>query len=214
MSNAFQAGLAGTIAGVLFVGIGGRIIMRISGAINPERAGAITESENVVGEVTFGGTLTFIAFQGILVGFLLGIVWFLVRQWLPVSLTTRILLGALLAVLVGGSGIIDSDNIDFVLLEPAWLHVVMFLGLVGLAGGATAGIDAALDHRLPTGETPSAIFGGMAALGLVVGLPFLVGFYFAPGAAQQGSPPWPAGIALAAVCGRDDLAARHVLSDG
>lgn len=199
MSRSFQAGLAGVIAGIAIIGVGGRIVMRISGAINREAAGAITESDNVVGDVTVGGTLTFLVFQGVLVGFLLGIIWFLVRDWLPTSLPLRVTLAGLLGTLVGGSGIIDSGNIDFVLLEPAWLHVVMFLGLVAMAGATTAIVDAALDDHLPKGETESAIYGGLAALGLVVGLPFLFAFYFVPGATQHGTPPWAAGVALVGV---------------
>jgi hypothetical protein len=195
----FRAGLAGTIAGIVIVGVGGRIVMRISAAINPMAAGAITESENVVGEVTIGGTIAFLVFGGMLTGFLLGIVWFLVRDWMPSWLPARIGLAAALAVLGGGGGVIDSGNIDFVLLDPPWLHVAMFLSLVALAGGATAALDTFLAGRLPTGETASAIFGGLAALGLVLGLPFLFGFYFVPGAAQIGTPPWAAGLALGTV---------------
>jgi hypothetical protein len=75
----------------------------------------------------------------------------------------------------------------------------MFLALVAGAGALTAGIDLALEGRLPTGEPAAPILGGLAGLGLMVGGPLLVVYYFVPGGAQNGTPPWPAGIAFAGV---------------
>jgi hypothetical protein len=172
--------------------------MRISGAMNPEAAGAITDSENVVGEITLGGTVALLVFNGLLVGLMIGITWVVVRDWIPGSGSSRVLLGGVLALLTGGSAVIDSENVDFILVEPAWLHVVMFLGLVAGAGSTTAALDRAFEHRLPAGETAGAILGGLAGVG-VLALPLLVGYYFVPGTFQHGTPPWPAGLAFGAV---------------
>jgi hypothetical protein len=76
---------------------------------------------------------------------------------------------------------------------------VLFLALVAGAGALAAGIELALDGRIPAGEPAAPILGGLAGLGLMVGGPLLVVYYFVPGGAQNGTPPWPAGIAFAGV---------------
>ena len=199
LTEVFRAGLAATLAGVVFAGIGARVVMRISAAINADAAGAVTENGNVVGEITFGGTLELLLFNGLLLGLLMGTIWVVVREWLPAQVALRVSLAALLAALVGGSAVVDAGNIDFLIVEPAWLHIVMFVALVAGAGALTAGIDLALEGRLPTGEPAAPILGGLAGLGLMVGGPLLVVYYFVPGGAQNGTSPWPAGIAFAGV---------------
>jgi hypothetical protein len=199
LTEIFRAGLAATLAGVVFAGIGARVVMRISAAINPDAAGAVTENGNAVGDITLSGTLELLLFNGLLLGLLMGTIWVVVREWLPEQTALRVSLAALLAALVGGSAVVDAGNIDFLIVEPAWLHVMLFLALVAGAGALTAGIDRALEGRIPSGEPAAPILGGLAGLGLMVGGPLLVVYYFVPGGAQNGTPPWPAGIAFAGV---------------
>ncbi len=75
MRNIFRGGLAGSIAGVLFLGLGSRAVMRISALLNPEAKGILTENENPIGEITLGGTLGLIIFIGDCFNRQLGCCW-------------------------------------------------------------------------------------------------------------------------------------------
>ena len=75
---------AGVVTGVLVLGLGTRLMMRILAATSPDSAqGRITDAEEIVGEVTFDGTVGFVAFIG-LFGALFAVgVWLALRRWLP-----------------------------------------------------------------------------------------------------------------------------------
>ncbi|HEU0074936.1 MAG TPA: hypothetical protein VFS30_13120 [Dehalococcoidia bacterium] len=190
----FRGGLAGTLAGVLFLGAGGRIVMRISALLNPDARGFLTESENVVGEITLGGTVALVVVGGAIFGLAAGTVWVLVREWLPREITARTSLAAILAAVTGSAGVIAADNSDFRVLEPQEAHVAMFLLLLLLTGAATALIDRALESRLPASALPAGLFGGLAGVGLVFAIPALAFFYFLNPDTER--PPVAAGIAL------------------
>jgi hypothetical protein len=53
----FLSGLASAMAGVVVLGIGGRLVMLASRFLHPEAAGRLTENGNRIGEFTFGGTI-------------------------------------------------------------------------------------------------------------------------------------------------------------
>jgi hypothetical protein len=161
----FRGGLAGTIAGVVFVGAGSRIVMRISALLNPEMRGVLTDNENVIGDITVGGTIGLVAFIGIIVGLAIGLFWVLIRDWLPSQLLLRALLAGLLAALIGGAGIVDSDNEDFHRLEPVFVHIVMFLAIVMLAGVATALLDHLLQRHLPSAKSAGNPYAVLVAIG-------------------------------------------------
>ena len=192
MREIFRGGLAATIAGVVFLGFGSRLVMRISALLNPEAKGVITENENIVGEITFEGTIELVGFIGIFGGFLVGICWVIVREWLPRDPVQRVLLAGVLTALVGSPAVVAADNRDFQLLDPPLLHVAMFVALLGLAGSSTALLDDRLERRLPTGTGASAVFGGLAGLGLVFAAPLFLAAFFLDG-------DWFAGFALIAV---------------
>jgi hypothetical protein len=62
--------MAGAVlASVLVLGLVGRSMMRVLAATSPASAlGRLTDAEEIVGEVTFGGTLGFVAFIGLFGG--------------------------------------------------------------------------------------------------------------------------------------------------
>jgi hypothetical protein len=137
-----------------------------------------------------------IIFIGIAGGLLVGTVWVIVRDWLPRDPPRRLLFAGLLAVFTGSAAVVDAENRDFQILDPPALHVAMFVLLVGLTGIATAGFDGLLEQRLPSGQSASVVFGGLAGLGLVFALPFLGVFLFFDAGRL---PTWPGGLALIAV---------------
>jgi hypothetical protein len=188
----FRGGLAATIAAVVWLGIGLRVAMRVSALLNPDARGVLTENENVVGEITADGTIGLVVFVGVFGGFVLGLCWVIVREWLPGEGVQRAVLAGGLVAIVGGPAVVVANNPDFQLLDPPLLHIVMFVALFGLAGATTALLDDRLEGRLPAGETASAIFGGLSGLALVLAVPLFFFSFFLDG-------DWFTGFAMIAV---------------
>jgi hypothetical protein len=138
-------GLAGAIAGVIVLGVGGRFVMFVSRLLHPEALGRITENGNRVGEFTVEGTIGLIIFGGLLSGLLAGVVWVLVREWIP----KKAALVGLGTVAIGGSFLIQGNNRDFFILQDPRLDLVLLLGLLFLFGIALYWVDGLLDEKMP-----------------------------------------------------------------
>jgi hypothetical protein len=150
-----SATAAGFIAGALVGGIGGRAVMRIS-AIAADSDGVLTENGNIVGEITFAGTLTFIIFGGGLAGLAGGLLLYAVLPWLPSNLALRSLLFAVLLPLIAATTVINSANVDFFLLSPAELNVAMFGVLFVLFGAVVVPIEDGILRLLPPSASGSS----------------------------------------------------------
>ena len=75
---------AGWVAGFLVVGLGGRLVMRILGATSGDVAqGRLTDAEEMVGEITFGGSVGFVIFAGSLIPIAAACLYLPVRRFLP-----------------------------------------------------------------------------------------------------------------------------------
>jgi hypothetical protein len=125
---------AGATAGFLVAGLGGRLFMRLMAATSGNTAqGRLTEAEEVVGDITFDGTVGFVIFIGIFFPAAAALAYLALRHFLP---GPAALGGALFGViLLGTIGITDpmaSDNVDFDILEPLWLAIagITFLALL------------------------------------------------------------------------------------
>ena len=129
--RAAAAGCAALVAGVLVAFVGGRLVMRVLAAANPEETGQITGDGFAVGAVTVGGTAQVLlaAVQLSLFGaalyllirpLLLGPSWLRVAT---VSLGVAVAFGALLT---------DPEGFDFTALDPAWLPILLFTVLPGV----------------------------------------------------------------------------------
>ena len=134
---------AGMVAGVLVAGLGGRLYMRMMGAVSGDAAqGELTEAEEIVGEVTFGGSVGFVIFVGLVIPAIAAFGYLAFRHFLP----GPVLVGGLMfgVILLGTFGIDDpmsSENVDFEILEPLWLAIlgiVVLALLFGLTFGALA----------------------------------------------------------------------------
>lgn len=129
--------LAGLMAGVLVGGVGGRIVMRISGFLSdPVFIGsARTANDNVVGEVTLGGTFALVFFVGVFGGAFGGLLWAAVGPWFaPLGRWRGLAFGLYLLALVGAAVAFDPDNFDFRRFGPPVLNVVLFAALFPLFG--------------------------------------------------------------------------------
>ena len=171
---------AGLVAGLLAAGAGGRLVMRLLALTSPEAEGSFTEAAEVVGEITFGGTLGFILFVGVPAGLLSGALYALLRPVLPRGRAGGVVLGGLLLVLAGTRiEPLRSDNIDFSLVGPAWLAVLGFTAVALLQGMLVV----ALSTRFAVPEPSSArISDGALTAGriavvalLLVALPGFIG---------------------------------------
>ena len=109
----FCGGLAGFLAGVVVLGFGSRIAMRVVAMLNPEATGNLTDAGEIVGTITLGGTVALIVFGGGFGGLFTAGLWVFLRERLPGRLTLRIPLAGVLATLVGSLGLIDAGNDDF-----------------------------------------------------------------------------------------------------
>lgn len=128
---------AAVVASILVPGMGGRLLMRLLAATSGDRAqGRLTDAEEIVGDVTFGGTLAFVIFIGLVGGLMSLGLFVLLRRWMPV----RSVFAGLAAAGIGGgllarpSGLIDPDNRDFRILSPTWLAIACAVAVIVLYG--------------------------------------------------------------------------------
>ena len=178
-----RGGLSGLIAGAVIGGIGGRLVMRAAAMLNPDATGRFTENGEVVGAITLNGTLALVVFGGLIGGLAAGVVWVVISPWLPGRGLRRRLLAMPVAVALGGSFLVRSDNSDFRILEPDGLLVAMLLGLVALIGFTVAWIDERLERALPhagaDASKPTLGYGVVAFLGMLT-IGVTIEAYFSP----------------------------------
>lgn len=168
-------GLSGLTAGILVGGIGGRLFMRIAGAAAGERgAGAQTEAGFTVGEITLGGTIFLIIFIGIFTGVIGAAIYLAFRPWLSWAGRWRGLAFGVVLFSLGSatSDIMNTDNVDFVILRNGELLVALIFGLFLAFGAVIDSTFSYLDTRIPGKERQSksllAVYGVLSVLGFLM----------------------------------------------
>ncbi|MEO5940266.1 MAG: hypothetical protein ABIQ76_05200 [Candidatus Limnocylindrales bacterium] len=173
-------GIASLIAGILVVGVGGRLVMRVIAALNPEATGLLTTAGATIGEITTGGTMFFVVMFGLLAGGTVGVVWAIVSPWIPGSGAVRALASALVAIAIGAFLVVRTDEGDFRKVAPA-AAIALLVVLFGVLGIAVAGLDERLRRRLPAASASSTAsqiaYVVLATIGLVF-VTFVVSAYF------------------------------------
>lgn len=189
------AAIAGAAAGTVIAGFGGRVVMRLAAALNPDAVGLETENGNVIGDITLSGTLALLVFGGFLTGLIASVVWTTVSPWIPGTGLRRALLAAPVAVALGGVLLVQADNHDFAILTEDLLIVAMLLALVGTFGFGLALLEGWLDRRMPRAGTDPRQYaltaGFLVLVGAVLFLPLTIGFYFSESACLCGVAPVP-----------------------
>jgi hypothetical protein len=196
-----SGGLAGVLAGIVFLGLGSRAVMRISALLNPDAGGILTENGNRIGEITAGGTIELILFEGLFGGLLAGALWVIVREWLPAQRGPRICLAGIVSALLGSFLVISAENRDFDLLEMPGLQAAMFIAIVGLTGCGAATIDERVRRVLQAGPRATFGFTVLLLLGGALSLPILAQAFLSEEVCVCSEPPRLAlaFIALAAI---------------
>jgi hypothetical protein len=173
---------AGTAAGVLAAGAGGRLVMRLLAVTSPQSDGSITEGSATIGEITVGGTIALFAFAGVAAGVLSALLYVLVGSLLPRGRAGGVTVGLLLLVLAGTRlEPLRADNFDFNLLGPGWLSLLSFTALAVFQGMLMWALAGRLDLApLPVGRSLGgrrAATTGRVAAGILVlvALPGFVG---------------------------------------
>jgi hypothetical protein len=128
--------VGGFWAGALVTGPAVRLIMRLLAVTAGDDAqGAITEADEVVGEIDLGGTIGLYIFSGLLPGIMSGAIYVLIRRWLPAGRLGGVVFGALhLVIAATRIDPLRPDNPDFDIVGPGWLSVTTF-GLACLFHG-------------------------------------------------------------------------------
>lgn len=157
--------LLGGIAGGLVVGgVGGRLAMLVM---------RLTSGDDVVGLISddgfeigrLSGDTFFLLLFGTALGAAVGILYLLSRPWIPER--SRAAAFGLLGGLVGGSGVVHADGIDFRLLEPTWLAVLMFVLLPAMGAAVIAvGVERLL-ARTSRRRHPWLLFLPLLGLGVL-----------------------------------------------
>lgn len=165
---------SGAIAGLLVGGIGGRLAMLLLRLTSPDYViGAISDDGFEIGVVTTDTVQ--LMFGMAMFGGVNGVLYAAVRGVIPVRL--RLPLWTLLAMAGVGAAVIHDDGVDFTLIEPAALAIVLFIALPGLAAAVVvllverwADREPFADRRLAVGLMVGALLGTFAiVLAVVVG---------------------------------------------
>ena len=169
-----RGGLTGLIVGLIGIGIGGRIVMRLAALIVPESAGAFTENGNRIGSITLGGSLGLVIL-GLFLGATVAIIWVVISPWIPSVGLRRALLAMPIAVGLGASGLIEGSNPDFFVLDHDRGVVGLLILLIAVIGLLFALDDDALDRRLPraTGRALTTYW-VLAIVGLAIAMPLVL----------------------------------------
>ena len=173
-----RGGIAGVIVGIFVAGLGGRLVMRLATILHEDTVGLTTENGEVIGNISFNGTMALITFGGLGMGLLAGTIWVIVSPWIPGRGTARAFVTAIAAIALGIPPLIQRTNPDFALLGYDPIVIVLLIGLVGLVGFSIALVDDALDARLPPPlrgiRISTAVYLIVTLLGLVLILPLVI----------------------------------------
>jgi hypothetical protein len=129
------AAVAGALTGAVIGGIGGRLAMFVLRLTSdPALRGLKTDDDFTIG--IFSGATLFLVIVTTVLGIIGGLVYLVVRGWLP-ERGRPWLFGGLTGI-VGGATVIRPGGIDFTLLEPLGLAVAMFITLPAVYGVAVS----------------------------------------------------------------------------
>jgi hypothetical protein len=151
---------AGVASGLLVLGPGGRLVMRLLAVTAGDDAqGRVTEAEEIVGRITVGGTIAFVIFTGLFGGIVFGVLAAGLAKWLPSGRLGALAVAAAFAV-TGATRLdpLRPDNEDFTIVGPGWVSVLSFVVLGALMVLTLAAVAGRLSRTLPlVGRAPSTV---------------------------------------------------------
>jgi hypothetical protein len=119
------------LLGLLIGGVGGRLAMMLLARMNPDATGTTSDDGFRIGQFTVGATLQLLL-TGTFFGLLGACIYAVVRHLMIGPRWFQVLCIAGGPAVVVGSEIVHSGGVDFVLLEPLWLAIGLFLAIPAL----------------------------------------------------------------------------------
>ena len=157
---------SGAIAGALVGGVGGRLAMLLLRITSPDHVVGMTSDDGFEIGVVSADTLQLVLAMALLGG-INGIVYATLRSAIPRRL--RLVLWTVFAAALGGARIVHEDGVDFAVLEPAALAVLLFVVLPGAAAALVVVLvergsraEPWADRRLSAGLCAAALGGSFA----------------------------------------------------
>lgn len=127
------ASVSGIAAGVIVIGLGGRLAMRILAITSSDAVhGAFTDAGEEINKFTVDGTLGLMIFGGVFGGLVGGWLYGMIRPLLPDATGARLRACAVIGVAVGTPIFVEPGKRDFSILDPLWLAVALFVALSAL----------------------------------------------------------------------------------
>jgi hypothetical protein len=167
------ASLVGAVCGAFVVGVLGRVAMLLLASLNPAATGVTSDDGFVMGQFTLAGSAQLVL-AGAQFGVIGAAVYVAVRGLMFGPPWFRLLSMSLAPGVVVGAVLVDTDGVDFVLLEPVWLAVGLFVALPTVFCGL---VHLWCEQALANGGVRSRwlLVVGLLASVMVV-IPMLVGF--------------------------------------
>lgn len=198
--------VAGIPTGVVVAGIGSRLAMLLLRLTSPASVRGMTSDDGFeIGRVTLSGTHNLLML-GAGVGVVGAVAYQAVRPWLlGPSWFRRLTVGAASGAVVG-SIVVQSEGIDFRVLQPTWLAIALFVALPGLFGVAiSVAVDRVAARPLPTGRRRWVVpvllvvaFPLVITLVAVVAIGIALWIPVTRGLARVARPPMALGLAVRA----------------
>lgn len=143
----------GAIAGFVVGGIGGRLAMLLLRVTSPDSLrGSLSDDGFEIGVVTLDTVQLLLSMA--MLGAANGILYAAVRSAIPGRL--RLPLWTLLAATAGGASFVHEDGIDFQLIEPVLLAILLFVALPAVAAALVVVLVERWIGRVP-GESPTLV---------------------------------------------------------
>lgn len=143
----------GAIAGFVVGGIGGRLAMLLLRVTSPDSLrGSLSDDGFEIGVVTLDTVQLLLSMA--MLGAANGILYAAVRSAIPGRL--RLALWTLLAATAGGASFVHEDGIDFQLIEPVLLAILLFVALPAVAAALVVVLVERWIGRVP-GESPTLV---------------------------------------------------------
>jgi hypothetical protein len=139
----------GALSGAVIGGLGGRLAMRILFVTSDEAVKGLTSDDGFeIGRFSMADTLGLVVFTAVL-GALAALLYLVAHPFVvPFGRAVTPVMAVFYGV-VGGALIVRTDGVDFTLLEPAALAIVMFVALC-------AGYGAVVAHLVNGAASPGA----------------------------------------------------------